>query len=154
MSKKSVLFNLRDTKALIRQAPYLLASKQVLVAQLCPTLCNPMDLQPTRLLCPRDFPGKDTGVGSHFLLQGIFPTQGSNPGLPHCRQTLYWLSYKGSPLSTGRECKSVQLFWKLIWQTSTRTVSCSNRSSSSKSRLLSVGIIRNVDSDWFIYLHF
>ena len=39
-----------------------------------------------RLLCPWDFPGKDTGVGCHFLLQGIFPTQGSNSGLPHCRQ--------------------------------------------------------------------
>ena len=35
--------------------------------------------------------------GCHFLLQGIFPTQGSNPGLLHCRQMLYWLSYKGSP---------------------------------------------------------
>ena len=37
---------------------------------------------------PWDSPGKNTGVGCHFLLQGIFPTQGSNPGLPHCRQTL------------------------------------------------------------------
>ena len=36
-----------------------------------------------------DFPGKDIGVGCHFLLQEIFPTQGSNPGLPHCRQMLY-----------------------------------------------------------------
>ena len=39
-----------------------------------------------------DFPGKSTGVGCHFLLQQIFPTQGSNPDLPHCRQTLYCLS--------------------------------------------------------------
>ena len=37
----------------------------------------------------------NTGVGCHFFLQGIFPTQGSNPGLPHCRQTLYCLSYQG-----------------------------------------------------------
>ena len=36
-------------------------------------------------------------MGCHFLLQGIFPTQGSNPGLPHCRQMLYHLSYQGSP---------------------------------------------------------
>ena len=43
---------------------------------------------PTRLLHPWDSPGKNTGVGCHFLLQGIFPTQGLNPGLPHCRQTL------------------------------------------------------------------
>ena len=50
-------------------------------------------LQPTRLLRPWDFPGKSTGVGCLFLLQGIFPTQGSNPGLRHCRQTLYHLSH-------------------------------------------------------------
>ena len=55
------------------------------VAQSCLTLCDPMD---TRLLCPWDFLGKGSGVGCHFLLQGIFPTQGSNPGPPHCRQTL------------------------------------------------------------------
>ena len=41
---------------------------------------------------PWDSPGKNTGVGCRFLLQGIFPTQGLNPGLPHCRQTLYHLS--------------------------------------------------------------
>ena len=69
-----------------------------------PTLPNypfpspaPTGMQPTRLLCPGDFPGKDTGVGCHFLLQGIFPTQGLNLGLLHCRQILYLLSYKGSP---------------------------------------------------------
>ena len=43
------------------------------------------------------FPGKSTGVGCHFLLQGIFSTQGSNLGLVHCRQTLYRLSHQGSP---------------------------------------------------------
>ena len=42
-------------------------------------------------------PGQNTGVDSLFLLQGIFPTQGLNPGLPHCRQILYQLSHKGSP---------------------------------------------------------
>ena len=46
----------------------------------------------TKLLCPRDFPGNITGVDCHFVLQGIFPTQGSNLGLPHCRQTLYHLN--------------------------------------------------------------
>ena len=44
---------------------------------------------------PWDFPGKNTGVGWHFLLQGIFLTQGSNPGHPHCRQTLDHLSHQG-----------------------------------------------------------
>ena len=48
----------------------------------------PSWLQPTRLLHPWDFPGKNAGVGCHFLLQEIFPTQGLNPGLPHCRHTL------------------------------------------------------------------
>ena len=57
------------------------------VTQSCPTLCN-RGLLPTKLLHPWDPPGKNTGVGCHFLLQGIFPTQGSNPGLPHCRQML------------------------------------------------------------------
>ena len=47
----------------------------------------------TKLLRPWDFQGKSTGVGCHFLLQGIFPTQGSNPGLSHCRQTLYCLRH-------------------------------------------------------------
>ena len=50
-----------------------------------------------RLLCPWDSPGKNTGVGSHALLQGIFPTQGLNPGLPHSRHILYRLSHQGSP---------------------------------------------------------
>ena len=57
----------------------------------------PHGLQPARLLCPWDSPGKNTGVGCHALLHGIFPTQGSNPGLPHCRQILYQLSHQGSP---------------------------------------------------------
>ena len=48
-------------------------------------------------LCPWNSPGQNTGVGCHFLLQGIFPTQGSNLGLPHCRWILYQLSHKGIP---------------------------------------------------------
>ena len=46
-------------------------------------------------LHPWDFPGNSTGVGCHFLLQRIFPTQRSNLGFPHCRQTLYRLSHQG-----------------------------------------------------------
>ena len=57
----------------------------------------PYGLQPTRLLCPWDSPGKNTGVGSHFLLQGIFLTQGSNLGLLYCRQSLPCLSHQGRP---------------------------------------------------------
>ena len=58
---------------------------------------QPCGLQPTRLLCPRDSPGKNTRGGCHALIQGIFPTQASNPGLPHCRKILYHLSHQGSP---------------------------------------------------------
>ena len=61
----------------------------------CPTL-RPCELKPTRLLRPWDSSGKNTGVGCHLLLQGNFPTQGSNPGPLHCRQTLYHLSHQGS----------------------------------------------------------
>ena len=89
------------------------------VAQSCPTLCDPIDgsppsylfytcesescsvlsdsLPPHGLCSPWNSPGQNTGVGSLSLLQGIFPTQGLNPGLPHCRQILYQLSHKGSP---------------------------------------------------------
>ena len=66
--------------------------------QLCLTLCNPMDCSLPGSLCPWNSPGQNTGVGCHSLLQGIFPTQGSNPGFPHCRQILYHLSHQGSPL--------------------------------------------------------
>ena len=57
---------------------------------------RPHGLKPTKLLSPWNFPGKNTGVGCHFHLQRIFPTQGVNPGLLHCRQTLYRsLSHQG-----------------------------------------------------------
>ena len=58
---------------------------------------RPHGLQPARLLYPWDSPGKNTGVGCHALLQGIFPTQGSNPGPLHCRRILDGLSHQGSP---------------------------------------------------------
>ena len=54
-------------------------------------------LWPHGLFSPWNSPGQNTGVGSLSLLQGIFPTQGSNPGLPHCRWILYQLSHEGSP---------------------------------------------------------
>ena len=58
---------------------------------------QPHGLKPTRLLCPWYSPGKNTGVGCHFLLQGIFLTQGSNPGLLHCRQVLYHWAPREAP---------------------------------------------------------
>ena len=54
------------------------------------------------LYSPWDSPGQNTGVGSLSLLQGIFPTQGPNPGLSHCRQILHQLSYEGSPSNVKR----------------------------------------------------
>ena len=54
-------------------------------------------LRPHGLYSQWNSPEQNTGVGSLSLLQGIFPTQGSNPGLPHCRKILYLLSHKGSP---------------------------------------------------------
>ena len=54
-------------------------------------------LGPHGLYSPWNSPGQNTGLGSLSLLQVIFRTQGSNPGLPHCRQVLYQLSHKGNP---------------------------------------------------------
>ena len=67
------------------------------VVQLCPTLCDPMNCSPPGSSVHGDSPGKNTRAGCHAFLQGIFPTQGLNPGLPHCRRILYQLSYPGSP---------------------------------------------------------
>ena len=67
----------------------------------CSVASNSLQLhrfQPARLFCPWEFPGNSTGVGCHFLLQGIFPTQESNQSLLHCKQILYQLSYQGSPI--------------------------------------------------------
>ena len=58
----------------------IIFAMKVKVAQSCPTLFDPMDLH-----SPWNSPGQNTVVGNHFLLQGIFPTQGMNPGLPHCQ---------------------------------------------------------------------
>ena len=67
-----------------------------LVAQSCPTLCEPMNCSLPGSSVHGDSPGKSTRVGCHALLQGIFPTQGSNPVLPHCRRILYRRSHQGN----------------------------------------------------------
>ena len=61
----------------------------VKIAQLCLTLCIPMDCSLPGFSVHGIFPGKNARMNCHFLLQGIFPTQGLNPGLSHCRQSLY-----------------------------------------------------------------
>ena len=84
----------------IQRVPLLYTHSCCLVDKWGLTLCDPPGLQPTRLLFPWDFPGKNTGVSCHFLLQGFFPTKGSNLCLLHL---LHWqedslpLSHLGSP---------------------------------------------------------
>ena len=73
---------------------------------------GPHGLWPSRLLQPWNIPGKSTAVGCHLLLQGIFPTQGSNPGLPLCRQTVchlshQWFGQKSHFLTRGSLCLQV-----------------------------------------------
>ena len=77
--------------------------------QSCLTLCDPMDCSPigTTLDCPWDSPGKNTGVGCHALLQGIFPTQRSNLCLLLCRRILYHWCHLGSPLQLIKHIKQV-----------------------------------------------
>ena len=67
-----------------------------LVTQSCLILCNPTDYSPPGSCV--NSPGENTGVGCHALLQGIFPIQGSNPGLPQCRQIHYQLSQQEAPM--------------------------------------------------------
>ena len=71
-----------------------------LVAQSCPTLCDPVDCSLPEFLpefSPWNSPDKNIEVGSYSLLQGIFLIQGSNPGLLHCRWIIYCLNHQGSP---------------------------------------------------------
>ena len=79
------------------EGAFILKGK-VLAAQLCLTLCNPMDCSPLGSSVHGILQAKNTGVGCYALLQGIFPTRGLNLGLPHCRQIVYPLSHQRSPI--------------------------------------------------------
>ena len=96
-----------------------------LLAQSCLTLCDSMDHSPPGFSVHGDAPGKNTGVGCHPLLQGIFPTQRLNPGLPHCRWILYHLTHQAhgndhspGPTAAGvnvpGEAASPPVFWRVI----------------------------------------
>ena len=88
--------------------------------------CSCPTLYPHRLYSPPgssvhgDSPGKHTGEGCHAIFQGTFPTQGSNPDLPHCRQILFCLSHQGSPKKYWKSLSGVVIWselaaaWKLI----------------------------------------
>ena len=67
-------------------------------AQSCPTLYSPTDCSPPGSSVHGNSPGKNTRVGCHALLQGVFPTQGLNTALLHCRWILYHLGHQGSPM--------------------------------------------------------
>src|SRR5574340_992076 len=78
--------------------------------QLCPSLSSPMDCSPTRLLCPWGSPGKNTGVGCHSLLRGLFMAQGSSPCL---LRLLHWQA--GSlPLVSGGKPLLLHYHFQLI----------------------------------------
>ena len=79
-------------------------------------------LWPHGLYSPWNSPGQNTGVGSLYFLWGIFPTQGSNPGLPHCRWIFYQLSHKGSP--TILEWVAYPFSSRSSWPRNQTTVSC------------------------------
>ena len=91
-----------------------------LVAQLCPTLCDPKDC--TGSSVHADSLGKNTEVGCYALLQGIFPTQGLNTDLPHCRWILYCMSHQRSPYSCS--VQSVQSFSHVQFFATPWTVAC------------------------------
>ena len=86
-----LLWELHKMIHLVKELPNIKESK----SESCSVMSN--SLQPHALYSPWNSPSQNTGVGSLSLFQGIFPTQGWNPCLPHCRQILYQLSHKGSP---------------------------------------------------------
>ena len=93
-----------------------------LVAQSCLALWDPMDCSPLVSSVRGDSPGKITGVGCHALLQGMFPTQESNPGLLHGRRILYHLSHQGSPRIL--EWVAYPFFRGTFWTRNWISVSC------------------------------
>ena len=101
----------------------------MLVIQSCLTLCDPIDCSPLGSSVHGDSPGKNTGVGSHAFLQGIFLSQGLNPGLLHCRQILYCLSHLLGTAGSRKKTDMV-LTWG-IWSLGSEgdTAFCLNKDS-------------------------
>ena len=93
----SITFHSHTIQAVLPMVNRNLCCVLCLVAQSCLILCDPMDCSPPGSSIHGDSPGRNTGVCCHAFLQGIFPTKGSNPGLPHCKRVLYHLSHQGSP---------------------------------------------------------
>ena len=99
---------------------------KVKVAQSCPTLCDSMDCS-CQVILFMEFSRPEYWSGWPSLLQWIFPTQGLNPGLPHCRQILYQLSHKGSPEIL--EWVAYPFFRRSSWPKNWTEVSCTARGS-------------------------
>ena len=97
-------------------------AKMCSVTQSCLTLL-PFGLEPSKLLCPWDFPGKNTGVGIHFLLQGIFPIQGSSLCLLHWQANSLLLSQMGS---TCLSCPPLLGFWASVFLVHPELLNCSS----------------------------
>ena len=123
-------------------------------------------LQPIRLLCSWDFPGKTTGVDCPFLLQGIFPTQGLKLGLLHCRQILYQLNHQRSHITSSQprmirlsdRISKMQSFsgasslaWRRKWQPTPVVLPGESPWTEEPGRLQSMGSQRTIQtqlSDW------
>ena len=102
--------------------------------------------QPHGLHSPWNSPGQNIGVHSLLLLQGILPTQGLNPGLPHCRQILYQLSHKGSPRIL--EWVAYPSSSGSSWPRNHTGVSCMQLWMSSRSSRLAVSKLETQKSQW------
>ena len=120
---KAVAFSVSYTD--VRVGPY----RRQCSIQSCPTLCNPKDCSPPGSSVLGDSPGKNTEVGCHALLQEIFPTQGLNPGLLHCRWIPYLLSHQGIPKKA--ECWRTDTFELWSWRRLLRVPWTWNRSNQS-----------------------
>ena len=75
---------------------------------------DPMDCNPPGTSVHGDSPGKNTGVGCHALLQALFPTQRSNPGLTHCKRILYRLRHQGSSISPVMGSNHENTFYTIV----------------------------------------
>ena len=99
LSKNFVVSGLKFRSLIHFELIFIYGISEMTVTQLCPTL------RPHGLYSPWNSLGQNAGVGGFSFLQEIFPTQGSNPGLPHCRQIFYHLSHQGTPYGI-RECSN------------------------------------------------
>ena len=103
-------YSIREKKGVVMRI-YKITCKESEVAQLCQLFATPWTVACTKLLLPWDFLGKSTGVGCHFLLQGIFPTQGSNPrflNLLHWQAGSLPLAPPGKPLKGLTPCFNIE----------------------------------------------